>query len=63
MMLTCSQLQNIERIGDYAQNIAEDIHFIMQAKPWRENLIMSSQWEDLDIKTNMKAKILLLKMS
>ena len=43
--------KNIERIGDYAQNIAEDIHFIVTGETLERKSDNAGQWEDLDIKT------------
>ena len=43
--------KNIERIGDYAQNIAEDIHFIVTGETLERKSDNAGQWEDVDIKT------------
>jgi phosphate transport system protein len=48
----CSQLlaiaKNIERIGDYVQNIAEDIHFIIKGEILIRQSSNEDDWESLE---------------
>ncbi|MDC0032108.1 phosphate signaling complex protein PhoU [Pelagibacteraceae bacterium] len=48
----CSQLlaiaKNIERIGDYVQNIAEDIHFIVKGEVLIREASNEDDWETLE---------------
>ena len=44
-------LTEANTIGDYAQNIAEDIHFIVTGETLERKSDNAGQWEDLDIKT------------
>tara|TARA_X000000368_G_scaffold51999_1_gene37079 strand:- start:998 stop:1702 length:705 start_codon:yes stop_codon:yes gene_type:complete len=49
----CSHLltiaKNIERIGDYAQNIAEDIHFIITGESLERKSQKKDHWENVEI--------------
>jgi phosphate transport system protein len=48
----CSHLlsiaKNIERIGDYVQNIAEDIHFIVTGQALQRKSEKRMNWEDIN---------------
>ena len=48
----CSHLlsiaKNIERIGDYVQNIAEDIHFIVTGQALERKSEKRINWEDIN---------------